>query len=71
MDLATIERIVAIAGGLIVAVVAAYALYKDWNAAGVENNVFKLMLLLLCIGGVIALLAGAGFLGSFKAVGQS
>jgi hypothetical protein len=66
MEAATIERIGAVAAGIVVAIVAFYALYKDWNTPGVENNVFKLMLLLLGIGGVIATLAGLGVLGTFK-----
>lgn len=67
MNLVTIEHIVAVAGGIVVAVVAFYALYKDWKTPGVENNVFKLMLLLLGVGAVIALLAGLGILGNFPA----
>jgi hypothetical protein len=65
MDMATLERIGAIVAGLIVGVVAFYALYKDWAATGVENHVFKLMLLLLGVGAVLAILAGAGVLGNF------
>jgi F0F1-type ATP synthase membrane subunit c/vacuolar-type H+-ATPase subunit K len=65
MDYALIERIGAVIGGIIVGVVAFYALWKDWKTPGVENHVFKLMLLLLGIGAVVALLAGVGVLGSF------
>lgn len=65
MDMATLERIGAIVAGLIVGVVAFYALYKDWTATGVENQVFKLMLLLLGVGAVLAILAGAGVVGNF------
>lgn len=64
-DLATIERTGAVAAGIVVAVVAFYALYKDWNTPGVENHVFKLMLLLLGVGAILAILAGVGVLGSF------
>jgi hypothetical protein len=67
MDVAIIERIGAVTGGIIVALVAFYALWKDWATPGVENHVFKLMLLLLGVGAVVALLAGLGILGSFKA----
>ena len=66
VDPAVLERTGAIAGGIIVGIVAIYALYKDWTTPGVENHVFKLMLLLLGIGAVLAILAGAGILGSFK-----
>jgi F0F1-type ATP synthase membrane subunit c/vacuolar-type H+-ATPase subunit K len=65
MDFTILERIGAIAGGIIVGIVAFYALWKDWNTPGVENHVFKIMLLLLGVGAVVALLAGAGVLGNF------
>jgi hypothetical protein len=65
IDASTLERTGAIVGGIVIAVVAAYALYKDWNTPGVENHVFKLMLLLLGVGAIVALLAGAGVLGNF------
>ena len=65
MNLVNIEHIIAIVGGIIVAVVSAIALKNDWKSTGIDNQVFKLMLALLCIGAVIALLAGAGFLGNF------
>ena len=67
--LVNIEHIVAIVGGIIVAVVSAVALYNDWKATGIDNQVFKLMLGLLCIGAIIAMLAGAGFLGNFPKEG--
>ncbi len=63
MHAATIERLGAIIGGIIVAVVAFYALYKDWKSTGIENQVFKLMLVLLGIGAILALLAGLNVLG--------
>ncbi len=59
-----IERLGAVIAGIAVAVVAFYALYKDWNASGTENQVFKLMLLLLGVGAVLALLAGLNVIGS-------
>lgn len=65
MNLVNIEHIIAIVGGIIVAVVSAIALKNDWKATGIDNQVFKLMLALLCIGALIALLAGAGVLGNF------
>jgi hypothetical protein len=58
-----IERSGAVVAGIVVAVVAFYALYKDWSTPGVENNVFKLMLLLLGAGAVLALLAGLNVIG--------
>lgn len=65
MDFTILERIGAIAGGIIVGIVAFYALWKDWRTPGVENHVFKIMLLLLGVGAIVALLAGAGVLGNF------
>ena len=65
MNFVILERVGAIAGGIIVGIVAFYALWKDWKTPGVENHVFKLMLLLLGVGAIVALLAGVGILGSF------
>ena len=65
IDPAVLERTIAIVGGIIVAIVSAKALKDDWTTPGVDNQVFKLMLGLLCIGAVIAILAGAGVLGNF------
>jgi hypothetical protein len=60
---AIIERSGAVIAGIVVAVVAFYALYVDWKSVGVENNVFKLMLFLLGVGGILALLAGLNVIG--------
>jgi heme A synthase len=69
LDLVTIEHIVAIAGGIVVGVVAFFALYKDWKTPGTENQVFKIMLFLLGVGAIVAILAAAGVLGNFPAKG--
>ena len=63
MNAAIVERLGAVIGGIVVAVVSFYSLYKDWNATGVENNVFKLMLLLLGVGAILAILAGLTVIG--------
>jgi hypothetical protein len=60
---AIVERLGAVIAGIVVAVVAFYALYKDWRATGVENQVFKLMLALLGLGAILALLAGLNVIG--------
>jgi hypothetical protein len=60
---AIIERLGAVIAGITVAAVAFYALYKDWKSTGTENHVFKLMLLLLGIGAILALLAGLNVIG--------
>jgi len=63
MNIVLVERLGAIIAGIVVGVVAFYALYKDWQATGIENNVFKLMLFLLGIGAILALLAGLNVIG--------
>ena len=65
MDIAMIERTIAVIGGIIVAIVSFIALKNDWNTPGLDNQVFKVMLGLLFIGAVVALLAGVGVLGTF------
>jgi uncharacterized membrane protein len=60
---AIVERLGAVIGGIVVAVVSFYSLYKDWHATGIENNVFKLMLFLLGLGAILALLAGLRVIG--------
>jgi F0F1-type ATP synthase membrane subunit c/vacuolar-type H+-ATPase subunit K len=67
-DLPTLERFGAVIGGIVVGVVAFYALWQDWKTPGVENHVFKLMLLLLGVGAIVALLAGVNVLGNFPPV---
>jgi hypothetical protein len=63
MNAQFVERLGAVVAGIAVAVVAFYALYKDWQATGIENQVFKLMLALLGLGAVLALLAGLNVIG--------
>jgi hypothetical protein len=71
MNIDEIYRIIAMAGGVIVALVSAKALIDDWKTPGLENQVFKLMLGLLFIGAVIAFLAGATVLGNFPHSGAA
>jgi len=63
MNIVLVERLGAVIAGIVVGVVAFYALYKDWRTTGIENNVFKLMLLLLGVGAILALLAGLNMIG--------
>ena len=63
MNPAIVERLGAVIAGIVVAVVAFYALYIDWKTPGIENNVFKIMLFLLGLGAVLALLAGLNVIG--------
>ncbi|MFN2448379.1 MAG: hypothetical protein ABR508_01110 [Candidatus Baltobacteraceae bacterium] len=60
--LAHIERIFAVAFGLVVFGVAAIALKNDWNSKGIENQVFKMMLGLLALGAFLAILAALNVL---------
>ncbi len=63
MHAALIERLGAIVGGIVVAVVAFYALYQDRKSDGIENHVFKLMLFLLGVGALLAIFAGLNVIG--------
>ena len=63
MNRRLVERLGAVIGGIVVAVVSFYSLYKDWKSTGVENNVFKLMLFLLGLGAIFAILAGLNVIG--------
>jgi cell division protein FtsX len=65
MNLVLIEHIIAVIGGIVVAVTSFIALKNDWKTPGLDNEVFKLMLALLFIGAIIAALAGVGVLGNF------
>ena len=63
MNIVLVERLGVVIAGIVVGVVAFYALYKDWRTTGIENNVFKLMLFLLGVGAILALLAGLNMIG--------
>jgi formate hydrogenlyase subunit 3/multisubunit Na+/H+ antiporter MnhD subunit len=63
VNAAIIERLGAVIAGIVVAAVAFYALYVDRKSTGTENQVFKLMLLLLGLGAILALLAGLNVIG--------
>ncbi|MGH7738149.1 MAG: hypothetical protein ACREMP_09835 [Candidatus Tyrphobacter sp.] len=63
MNLVEIERILAIIAGITVLLVASNALRNDWRTPGLDNAVFKIMLGLLALGGVLATLTGIGITG--------
>ena len=67
VDAPMLERTIAVVGGIIVAIVSAIALKNDWKSTGMDNQVFKLMLGLLCLGAIVAILAGINVLGNFPA----
>jgi hypothetical protein len=57
------EHIFAVAGGIVVSLIALNALRNDWKTPGLDNQVFKIMLGLLALGGVLAALTGLGVIG--------
>jgi hypothetical protein len=62
MDLAFIERSIALIGAIVVGVFASIALKEDWNATGLDNNTTKLLLGLMAFGCVMVLLASLGII---------
>ncbi|HEY8298326.1 MAG TPA: hypothetical protein VIG32_09920 [Candidatus Baltobacteraceae bacterium] len=58
-----VERTIAIVFGIVVLVTALVALKNDWKTPGLENHVFKVMLGLLALGGLLGTLAGIGIIG--------
>ncbi|MFN2528066.1 MAG: hypothetical protein ABR584_05055 [Candidatus Baltobacteraceae bacterium] len=65
MNILSIEHFLAIIGAIVVTVVAIVALKNDWKTPGLENQVFKVMLGLLALGGVLSFFAAIGVLGNF------
>lgn len=63
MNEVAFEHIFAVVIGIIVFVVASFALRADWKTPGMDNQVFKVMLGLLALGGVLATLTGLQIIG--------
>ena len=63
MDLAVIERGVALIGAIVVGVSASIALKEDWNAKGLDNATTKLLLGLMAFGCVMVFFAAIGVIG--------
>lgn len=63
MDLAVIERGVALIGAIIVGVSASVALKDDWHAKGLDNATTKLLLGLMAFGCVMVFFAAIGVIG--------
>ena len=63
MDLAVIERSVALIGAIVVGVFASIALKEDWNAKGLDNTTTKLLLGLMAFGCVMVFFAAIGVIG--------
>jgi len=57
MDLAIIERGVALIGAIVVGVFALIALKDDWHAKGLDNNTTKLLLGLMAFGCIMVFFA--------------
>jgi ammonia channel protein AmtB len=63
MDLAVIERSVALIGAIVVGVFASIALKEDWKAKGLDNNTTKLLLGLMAFGCIMVFFAAIGVIG--------
>jgi hypothetical protein len=63
MDLAVIERGVALIGAIVVGVFALIALKEDWRAEGLDNNTTKLLLGLMAFGCIMVFFAAIGIIG--------
>jgi len=63
MELATVERGIALIGSIVVGVFALIALRADWKTTGLDNNTTKLLLGLMAFGCVLVILACFGVLG--------
>jgi hypothetical protein len=62
MDLATIEKVVAFAGALVVFTFALIGLRGEWHKNGLDDNVTKVLLGLMALGCVLVVLASFGVL---------
>lgn len=56
MDIASIERIIALIGGLVVGGAALWSLRLEWPKSGLDDHVTKIMLALLALGCFIVIL---------------
>ncbi len=62
MDLATIEKIIAFAGALVVFAFALVGLKGEWPKNGLDDNVTKVLLGFMALGCVLVWLAAFGVL---------
>jgi hypothetical protein len=62
MDLATIEKVVAFIGALVVFTFALIGLKGEWHKKGLDDNVTKVLLGLMAFGCVLVVLASFGVL---------
>ncbi len=64
---ATLERVIAFFGSLLVGGTASWQLFREWHAHGLDAAVTKVLLGLMILGCVFALLASITILGNFGA----
>ena len=62
MDLATIEKIIAFVGAVVVFVFAIVGLRGEWHKNGLDDNVTKVLLGLMAFGCILVVLASFGIL---------
>lgn len=63
MDVAVLERGIALVGAIVVGVFASIALKDDWKTTGLDNNTTKLLLGLMAFGCVLVFFAAIGVIG--------
>ncbi len=63
MDAALIERIIAAVGAVVVAISALTSLRAEWKKTNLDDQVTKIMLVLLTIGCVIVIIVALGIAG--------
>ncbi len=63
MELAVMEKGIALIGSIIVGVFALLALKADWKTTGLDNGVTKILLGLMAFGCVLVFFASIGLIG--------
>ncbi len=63
MELAVMEKGIALIGSIIVGVFALLALKADWKTTGLDNGVTKILLGLMAFGCVLVFFAAIGVIG--------
>jgi ammonia channel protein AmtB len=63
MDVAVMERGIALVGAIVVGVFASIALKEDWKTTGLDNNTTKVLLGLMAFGCVLVFFAAIGLIG--------
>ena len=63
LNSAVIFRAIAIAGAILVAIVAIYQVRNDWQQTGLDIQVSKLLLAIMAVGCVVVILSSTGVIG--------